>query len=213
MSLFNMGGRFFWSSISDKLGRKNVYTVFFVLGAILYCLIPSLGESGSKALFIIGFCVIISMYGGGFAAIPAYLRDLFGTYQVGAIHGRILLAWSLAAVLGPVLVNYIRQGQIDAGVPAAQAYSITMYIMAGLLVLGLLANALVKQVHAKHHLHTIPEAAHSGNPEDETALSDAYLAAEEISHGGFAVWWRWLLVGIPLGYGVVMVFAKVVDLF
>ena len=213
LSLFNMGGRFFWSSISDKLGRKNVYTVFFVLGAILYCLIPSLGESGSKALFIIGFCVIISMYGGGFAAIPAYLRDLFGTYQVGAIHGRILLAWSLAAVLGPVLVNYIRQGQIDAGVPAAQAYSITMYIMAGLLVVGLLANALVKQVHAKHHLHTIPEAAHSGNPADETALSDAYLAAEEISHGGFAVWWRWLLVGIPLGYGVVMVFAKVVDLF
>lgn len=213
LSLFNMGGRFFWSSISDKIGRKNVYTVFFVLGSILYFLIPTLGESGNKTLFIIGFCVIMSMYGGGFAAIPAYLRDLFGTYQVGAIHGRLLLAWSLAAVLGPVLVNYIRQGQIDAGVPAAQAYSITMYIMAGLLILGLLSNLLVKQVHHKHHDQSIKDAAHSTNPADETAISDAYLAAEQISHGGLNVWWRWLLVGVPLGYGIVMVFIKVFDLF
>ena len=213
LSLFNMAGRFFWSSISDKIGRKNVYMVFFVLGSLLYFAIPTLGESGNKALFIIGFCVIISMYGGGFAAIPAYLRDLFGTYQVGAIHGRILLAWSLAAVLGPVLVNYIRQGQIDAGVPAAQAYSMTMYIMAGLLILGLIANTLVKQVHAKHHDQSVKNAAHSANPADETAISDAYLAAEAISHGGFAVWWRWLLVGVPLAYGMIMVFIKVFDLF
>ncbi|SUA23824.1 membrane transporter [Neisseria gonorrhoeae] len=87
------------------------------------------------------------MYGGGFAAIPAYLKDLFGTYQVGAIHGRILLAWSTAAVIGPVLVNYIRQSQIDSGIPAAQAYSVTMYIMAGLLIVGLLCNLAVKSVH------------------------------------------------------------------
>ncbi len=213
LSLFNMGGRFFWSSISDKIGRKNTYFIFFILGSLLYFAVPSIGESGSKLLFVIGFCVIMSMYGGGFAAIPAYLRDLFGTYQVGAIHGRLLLAWSLAAVVGPVLVNYIRQIQIDNGIPAAQAYSITMYIMAALLLVGLACNALVKAVHEKHHDQTVKQAAHSGNPDEETAISDAYLAAEEISHGGFNVWWRWALVAMPLAYGVIMVFVKVMDLF
>ena len=178
LSLFNMGGRFFWSSISDKIGRKHTYTLFFVLGSLLYFAVPSIGESGSKALFVIGFCIIMSMYGGGFAAIPAYLKDLFGTYQVGAIHGRLLLAWSAAAVLGPVLVNYIRQGQIDSGVPAAQAYSITMYIMAALLLVGLVCNLLVKPVHEKHHDKSVKDAAQSHNPDDETTLSDAYLAAE-----------------------------------
>lgn len=213
LSLFNMGGRFLWSSVSDKLGRKNTYTIFFVLGSLLYFAVPSIGESGNKALFIIGFCVIISMYGGGFAAIPAYLKDLFGTYQVGAIHGRILLAWSTAAVIGPVLVNYIRQSQIDSGVPAAQAYSVTMYIMAGLLIVGLLCNLAVKSVHEKHHETDIKTAAHSGNPDDETAVSDAYLLQEKVAAGGFSVWWRWTLVGVPLVYGVVMVFVKALGLF
>lgn len=213
LSLFNMGGRFLWSSVSDRIGRKNTYTIFFVLGSLLYFVVPSIGESGNKALFIIGFCVIISMYGGGFAAIPAYLKDLFGTYQVGAIHGRILLAWSTAAVIGPVLVNYIRQSQIDSGVPAAQAYSVTMYIMAGLLIVGLLCNLAVKSVHEKHHETDIKTAAHSGNPDDETAVSDAYLLQEKVAAGGFSVWWRWALVGIPLVYGVVMVFVKALGLF
>ncbi|OSI07478.1 membrane transporter [Neisseria animaloris] len=213
LSLFNMGGRFFWSSISDKIGRKNTYTVFFVLGSLLYFAVPSLGESGNKTLFVIGFCVIMSMYGGGFAAIPAYLKDLFGTLQVGAIHGRLLLAWSAAAVLGPVLVNYIRQSQIDSGVPAAQAYSITMYIMAALLVAGLLCNLWVKPVHEKHHDKSVKEAAESHNPSDETTLSDAYLAVDRVSHGGMKVWSRWALAAVPLSYGVVMVFAKVMDLF
>lgn len=213
LSLFNMGGRFLWSSVSDRIGRKNTYTIFFVLGSLLYFAVPSIGESGNKALFIIGFCVIISMYGGGFAAIPAYLKDLFGTYQVGAIHGRILLAWSTAAVIGPVLVNYIRQSQIDSGVPAAQAYSVTMYIMAGLLIVGLLCNLAVKSVHEKHHETDIKTAAHSGNPDDETAVSDAYLLQEKVAAGGFSVWWRWTLVGVPLVYGVVMVFVKALGLF
>lgn len=213
LSLFNMGGRFWWSSVSDKIGRKNTYTVFFVLGSLLYFLIPTLGESGQKVWFVAGFCAIISMYGGGFAAIPAYLKDLFGTYQVGAIHGRILLAWSTAAVIGPVLVNYIRQSQIDSGVPAAEAYSITMYIMAALLLVGLACNLCVKSVHEKHHETAIKTAVESGNPDDETAVSDAYLIGQNVSRGGFAVWWRWLLVGLPLAYGVVMVFVKVLDLF
>lgn len=213
LSLFNMGGRFLWSSVSDKIGRKNTYTIFFVLGSLLYFAVPSIGEGGSKALFIIGFCVIISMYGGGFAAIPAYLKDLFGTYQVGAIHGRILLAWSIAAVIGPVLVNYIRQSQIDSGIPAAQAYSVTMYIMAGLLIIGLLCNLAVKSVHEKHHEKDIKTAARSGNPDDETAISDAYLVGEKVSGDGISVWWRWALAVIPLAYGVVMVFVKALDLF
>ena len=213
LSLFNMGGRFLWSSVSDRIGRKNTYTIFFVLGSLLYFAVPSIGESGNKVLFIIGFCVIISMYGGGFAAIPAYLKDLFGTYQVGAIHGRILLAWSTAAVIGPVLVNYIRQSQIDSGVPAAQAYSVTMYIMAGLLIVGLLCNLAVKSVHEKHHETDIKTAAYSGNPDDETAVSDAYLLQEKVAAGGFSVWWRWALVGVPLVYGVVMVFVKALGLF
>ena len=150
LSLFNMAGRFFWSSMSDKLGRKMTYFIFFALGTVLYFLVPTSGKSHSIVLFVALFCVILSMYGGGFATIPAYLRDLFGTMQVGAIHGRLLLAWSAAAILGPLLVNYIREYQIKTmGVPAAEAYSTTMYIMAGLLVVGFLLNWFVSPVDSK----------------------------------------------------------------
>lgn len=152
LSLFNMAGRFFWSSISDKLGRKNTYTLFFLMGAALYLSIPSFGKMGSAVLFISAFCLIISMYGGGFATVPAYLRDLFGTMQVGAIHGRLLMAWSMAAVFGPTLINYIRAYQIETvGLPPSQAYSFTMYLMAGLLLIGLAANLLVRPVDPIHH--------------------------------------------------------------
>lgn len=152
LSLFNMIGRFFWSSISDKIGRKNTYSVFFILGAVLYFAVPTLGNMGSTVGFILAFCIIISMYGGGFATVPAYLRDLFGTMQVGAIHGRLLLAWSLAAVFGPTLINYLRAYQIETvGLPASQAYSFTMYIMAGLLIVGFICNVMVKPVAEKYH--------------------------------------------------------------
>lgn len=151
LSLFNMGGRFFWASVSDYIGRRNTYFVFFLLGIALYASVPTLGHLGSIPWFVIAFGVILSMYGGGFATIPAYLRDLFGTMHVGAIHGRLLTAWSMAGVLGPVLVNYIRKFQIDNGVPKAQAYSVTMYIMCGLLVVGLLCNLAVKAVGEQHH--------------------------------------------------------------
>ena len=104
-------------------------------------------------MFVATFAIIISMYGGGFATVPAYLRDLFGTKQVGAIHGRLLLAWSMAAILGPVLINYMRQYQIEVSkLPKAQVYSTTMYVMAALLVIGLICNLSIKQVHEKHHL-------------------------------------------------------------
>ncbi len=155
LSLFNMGGRFLWSSASDYLGRKRTYSIYFALGAVLYAFTPTTGHLGSVGLFVGTYAVIMSMYGGGFATIPAYLRDIFGTAQVSAIHGRLLLAWSAAGVAGPVLVNYIREYQIAHGVAPAQSYSFTMYLMAGLLLLGFLANHLVSEVeHRFHYLAT-----------------------------------------------------------
>jgi MFS family permease len=152
LSLFNMGGRFFWSSASDYLGRKNTYFIFFVVGAGLYATIPSMGMAGNMALFVLLYALIMSMYGGGFSTIPAYLADIFGTRFVGGIHGRLLTAWSTAGVLGPVLVNYIREYQIGQGVAKADAYNVTMYIMAGLLVVGFIANLSIRPVHEKHHM-------------------------------------------------------------
>ncbi len=157
LSIFNMGGRFVWASLSDHIGRKNTYYVFFILGIVLYSLVPYFGSAGNLALFILCFLVIISMYGGGFATVPAYLRDMFGTRYVGAIHGLLITAWSAAGVFGPVLVNYIRQYQIDSGVPKAHAYNVTMYIMAGLLVVGFIANFLIRAVDDRHHME--PETA------------------------------------------------------
>jgi MFS family permease len=152
LSIFNMGGRFFWASTSDYIGRKNTYFVFFVLGIVLYSLVPYFGSAGNLALFVLCFLLIISMYGGGFATVPAYLKDMFGTRYVGAIHGWLLTAWSAAGIFGPVLVNYIRQYQVETGVPKAQAYNVTMYIMAGLLVVGFIANFLIKAVDDRHHM-------------------------------------------------------------
>jgi MFS family permease len=151
LSLFNLGGRIIWATTSDYIGRRNTYMVFFLLGILLYSTVPTLGHLGSIPLFVAAFGIILSMYGGGFATIAAYLRDIFGIYQVGAIHGRLLTAWSVAGVLGPVLVNYIRQYQIDHGVPRAQAYSVTMYIMCGLLLIGFLCNFAMRPVDAKYY--------------------------------------------------------------
>jgi MFS family permease len=152
LSLFNMLGRFFWASTSDYIGRKNTYFAFFVIGTVLYALVPWTGSVGNIAGFVLCFLVIITMYGGGFATVPAYLKDMFGTRYVGAIHGWLITAWSMAGIFGPVLVNYIRQYQIDHGVPKAQAYNTTMYIMAGLLVIGFFCNLFIKAVHERYHM-------------------------------------------------------------
>jgi MFS family permease len=151
LSIFNMVGRFLWSSASDLTGRKAIYCVYFILGCTLYCLIPFSQHLNSVALFVALTCVIISMYGGGFATIPAYLRDLFGTVQVGAIHGRVITAWSVAAVLGPQLVTYLSAYQRARGVPKSEAYNTTLYIMAAILIVGLVCNLLVKSVDPRHH--------------------------------------------------------------
>jgi MFS family permease len=159
LSLFNMLGRFFWSSTSDKIGRRNTYAIFFLLGIALYLFIPTAGHMGSIELFVLGCVIVLSMYGGGFATIPAYLRDMFGTMHVGAIHGRLLTAWSTAGVLGPLLINQLREQQIASGVSKAQAYSVTMYVMAGLLLVGFICNFLMRPVGETHHYRGLEDQA------------------------------------------------------
>ncbi len=156
LSIFNMAGRFVWSSTSDYIGRRNTYMIFFALGIVLYAAVPTIGHMGSVALFVAAYAIILSMYGGGFATIPAYLKDVFGTMHVGAIHGRLLTAWSVAGVLGPVLVNYIRDYQLAHGVAKADAYTVTMYLMALLLMVGFTANWLMKPVDARYYYKAEP---------------------------------------------------------
>jgi MFS family permease len=155
MSLFNMAGRFLWASVSDYMGRKNTYFVFFVLGTVLYAVVPTAGRMGSVGLFVLCFLIIISMYGGGFSTIPAYLKDMFGTRYVGAIHGLLLTAWSAAGVFGPVLVNYIRAYEVAHGVATANAYNVTMDLMAGLLVIGFFCNLFIKPVDERYHMSAV----------------------------------------------------------
>ena len=146
LSLFNIGGRFFWASLSDKIGRKATYFTFFGLGIILYASAPTFAHMGSKGLFVASMCIILSMYGGGFATVPAYLADVFGTRYVGAIHGRLLTAWSAAGVVGPLVIGYIRDAQIAAGIERSQVYDRTLYILAGFLAVGFICNALIRPV-------------------------------------------------------------------
>lgn len=143
-------------SISDYIGRKNTYFCFLALGTVLYELVPYSGSIHSVALFMFCYVVIFSMYGGGFATVPAYLRDMLGTRYVGAIHGLLLTAWSAAGIFGPVLVNYIREYNVTHGVPPAQAYNTTMYPMAGLLVIGFICNDCIRAVDQRHRMKEEP---------------------------------------------------------
>ncbi|WP_432179285.1 OFA family MFS transporter [Streptomyces sp. NBC_00063] len=157
LSAANMAGRIGWSSASDLVGRKNVYRLYLGVGAVMYLLIARFGDS-SKPLFIGCALVILSFYGGGFAAVPAYLKDLFGAYQVGAIHGRLLTAWSTAGVLGPLIVNRVADSQEEAGKHGQDLYGLSFTIMIGLLVVGFVANELIRPVHARHHIPAPREA-------------------------------------------------------
>ncbi len=202
LSLFNIGGRFFWASMSDKIGRKNTYFCFFILGIILYALAPTLATMGNKALFVLAFGIILSMYGGGFATIPAYLADIFGTQFVGAIHGRLLTAWATAGIAGPVVVNYIREAQIAAGVaPGPALYTSTMYILAGMLAIGLVANAFVRPLSDKWFMLDAEVAALQA----KTAAANAGPTGSfGIGRGGLdaKAALAWIAVGIPLLWGV-----------
>ena len=213
LSLFNIGGRFFWASFSDYLGRKNTYFVFFALGFALYALIPNLGHLGNVALFVAAFCIILSMYGGGFATVPAYLADLFGTQMVGAIHGRLLTAWAAAGVLGPVLVNYLREYQLSIGVERAAAYDITLYILAGLLVLGFICNLLVRPVADKYFMSDAELAAEQALGHDKGADSSTVLEWKASAGSKPLAVAAWLVVGIPLAWGVWVTLQKTAVLF
>lgn len=214
LSLFNIGGRFVWASCSDFLGRKLTYGVFFVLGFSLYVAIPSLAHGGQLALFVGFFCIILSMYGGGFATVPAYLADLFGTQMVGAIHGRLLTAWAAAGVFGPMLVNYVREYQIANGVPKAQAYDFTMYVLSGLLLAGLVCNLLVRPVADKHFMTDAELAAEKklAHERDAAAATGAAVAAGGAT-SPLAVAFGWLAVGIPMAIGIGITVQKASVLF
>ncbi len=211
LSLFNIGGRFFWASLSDYIGRKNTYYTFFLLGIAMYALAPWAAQSGQKALFVAFFCVILSMYGGGFATVPAYLADVFGTQFVGAIHGRLLTAWSAAGIFGPTVVNYIREFEISAGVPRDHVYDVTMYILAGMLVAGFLCNLLIRPLADKWFM----------KPEEVAALQ-AKQGAHTTAPGSFGIGKGgldlpaalfWLFVGIPLAWGVYKTLISAVKIF
>ena len=198
LSLFNIAGRFFWASMSDKLGRKNTYFVFFILGMALYASVPTWAQSGSLVLFVLSVGIILSMYGGGFATVPAYLADMFGTKMVGAIHGRLLTAWSVAGIFGPTLVGYVRDYQLEHGVPRAQVYNITMYVLTGLLLIGAICNYLVKSVAERHYM-TKEQIAASGT-QAAPAAGSPKQASEAPASWQLPV--AWLVVGLPLAYGI-----------
>lgn len=142
LSLANMLGRIGWSSLSDVLGRKNMYRLYLGGGALLY-LTLALTTNTSKVTFLLATLLILSFYGAGFATIPAYLRDLFGTYEVGAIHGRVLTAWSVAGVLGPLIVNAIADSQKAAGKHGPDLYIVSFGVMIALLAIGMVCNELI----------------------------------------------------------------------
>jgi MFS family permease len=215
LSLFNILGRFFWASLSDYIGRKNTYFAFFLLGILLYASAPSFGHAGQVLLFVAAFCVILTMYGGGFATVPAYLADMFGTQMVGAIHGRLLTAWSTAGVIGPLLITYFRDTQLAAGVPKSTVYDTTMYVLAGLLVVGLVCNLLVRPVAQKYFMTDEQLAAERKRAHDIAAANATGTAAvgASVTTPQALVYAAWVGVGIPLAWGVWITLQKVMVLF
>lgn len=204
ISLFNIFGRFFWASSSDKIGRKRTYFIFFTLGALLYVTASQMADLKSLGMFVACFCVIASMYGGGFATIPAYLADMFGTQFVGAIHGRLLTAWSTAGILGPVVVNYMHDIRLESKVPFAEIYAPVFYVLAGMLVIGFVANLLVKPVADKYfmtdeELALEKKLAHEKGASANVAVKEVIGVAEKTP---LLTTLAWLAVGIPISYGI-----------
>jgi MFS family permease len=213
LSLFNIGGRFFWASLSDYIGRKNTYYTFFLLGIAMYALSPWAAHSGNKGLFVLFFCVILSMYGGGFSTVPAYLADVFGTQFVGAIHGRLLTAWSTAGIIGPVVVNYIREFEIAAGVPRDHVYDVTLYVLSAMLAGGFVCNLLVKPLPAKWFMK--PDEVAALQATQGSAGGATSSGSFGIGKGGLdakaAIFW--IFVGIPLAWGVWTTLVNAVNIF
>jgi len=211
LSLFNIAGRFFWASTSDYIGRKPTYYTFLLLGILLYASAPWSGHNLHIALFVGAFCIILSMYGGSFSTVPAYLADVFGTQMVGAIHGRLLTAWSAAGIFGPVIVNYMRDYQLAHGIPRAQVYDTTAYILCVLLAIGVVLNAMVKPVADKHYMTDAELDAERRRSHEVAAARTASGEAERTPGAlGLAAW---LAVGIPLAWGVWITLEKALVLF
>lgn len=205
ISLFNIFGRFAWATSSDKLGRKRTYYIFFILGAIMYCTASYVAGFKSLALFVACFAVIASMYGGGFATIPAYLADLFGTQFVGAIHGRLLTAWSTAGILGPVVVNYMHDTRLEKGVPFDQVYAPIFLVLAGLMGVGFIANMLVKPVAEKYFMTDVELAeVHKIGHEKPLEMTKSAAGLNDSIQHPMLVKLAWLAVLIPIGYGIWM---------
>ena len=213
ISLFNIFGRIFWASSSDYLGRKVTYFIFFVFGAGLYILAASAADWKVLSLFVMCFCLIASMYGGGFSTVPAYLADIFGTQFVGAIHGRLLTAWSTAGIIGPVIVNYLHDTRAAEGIPPDQLYGQIFYILAGLLVVGFIANLLIRPVDPKWHMSD--EAVALEQAKLQSATTTEASGSFGIGKGGFdgpAILF-WTLVGVPLAWGIWETLVKALVLF
>ena len=215
LSLFNIAGRFVWASLSDRMGRRLTYSAFFVLGGALYLSVPGSAAAGSIVLFVAALCVIVSMYGGGFATVPAYLADLFGTQMVGAIHGRLLTAWATAGVLGPVVVNYMREYQLGLGLPRAQVYNQTMQILAAMLVVGLVSNLLVRPLAPKWFMTDTELAAEKRLAHER--MASTVLVRDTAAHADLVSPWlvalAWAAVGLPLAWGVYRTLLSVAQFF
>jgi len=213
LSLFNIGGRFFWATLSDKFGRKVTYSIFFILGGLMYFSVPNSAGAGSLILFVGAFCVILSMYGGGFATVPAYLADLFGTQMVGAIHGRLLTAWATAGILGPVIVNYMRDYQLSLGLPRSQVYNQTMYILTGMLLLGFVCNLMIRPVADKWFMSD-EELAKEKQLSHEKALSSVVTGkGGDEQTATLTVVLAWAAVVLPLSWGVYKTIVSAMKLF
>ena len=214
LSLFNILGRLFWATLSDLIGRKTTYFIFFLVGAALYATIPTLASSLNLVMFLCAACVCLTFYGGGFATIPAYLADLFGTQYVGAIHGRLLTAWSCAGLVSPLLINLIRDYQLNHGVAKAQAYSVTLYIMACFLIVGFICTVLVRPVKSKYYMTAEQLAANQAALNEKIAKAQAsgdFKAGRPTTAAKLIG--AWLVVGIPLAYGIWQTVLQTVKMF
>jgi len=215
LSLANIIGRIIWASSSDYLGRKLTYAIFFSLGTILYFSAPWAGLNQYIALFVLINLVILTMYGGGFATIPAYLADIFGTQHVGAIHGRLLTAWATAGILGPAIMSYVREYQLQAGVPQAEAYNSSFTMLALLLVLGFILNYFVKPLDSKHFMSEAElaneKAVAAKKDADNKLISATGNSNQALQKTILPI--AWIVVGVPLAYGISNALQKGIIIF
>jgi MFS family permease len=205
LSLFNISGRFVWAVLSDRIGRKNTFFCYFLLGIPLYAALPTLAATGHVALFAASFCVLMSIFGGGYAVIPSYLSDMFGTEMVGAIQGRVMTAWSVAGIIGPLMISALRNHQVESGMPLARAYDMAFYLLAGLF------NSLVRPVAEKHFMtveelekHRIETRSHMGGAPSRVAIAAPMPSALTVTVAGV-----WLAVCLPIAWGVLITLQRV----